>query len=134
MIKRFLPLLALSLAALSCHLPGIKHYKGGPYCVKKEIKVPCGQIHKEVLYYWSSDSLGKNGFRMVVADLLVKCKCYIGLNWAEIEKKLGKPNFDEPFDGGRLKTYTLSPEYQYLYILVDEKNIVYKLKIYIRDG
>lgn len=72
---------------------------------------------------------------MVTADALVRCKCYVGLSWAEVEKKLGKPNFDEPIgDYRRVKSYTLSPDYQYLLVFVDEKNTVYKLKIYTRDG
>ncbi len=72
---------------------------------------------------------------MVTADALVRCKCYVGLTWDEVEKKLGKPNSDESIGtDGRLKFYTLSPEYQYLVVFVNQKGIVYKLKIYTRDG
>lgn len=135
MIKKIIPCLSLlPLVGLSCCFPVSNRNTGSTYCHKKEIKIQCSKIQKEVLYYWPADSLGENGFRIVVADLLIKCKCFIGFNWVEVEKKLGKPNFDEPLVDGSIKSYTLVPEYQYLVIFVNEKNIVYNLTIRVRDG
>lgn len=134
MIRNALVLFLILILPISCSLSAGKQYKGSKYYIKKEVRVSCKQFQKEALVYWPMDSLGENGFRLIAADVLVKCKCYMGLDWTELEKKLGKPDFDEPIIEGRIKSYTLIPEFKYLTVFVNEKGVIYKLVIRQRDG
>jgi hypothetical protein len=67
----------------------------------------CIDLLTNYSHYWIQDSLGKNGFRELLAEAhLSKCN-FIGFKWSEISPLLGKPNF----------TFTHASEFHYRYRL-----------------
>ena len=58
--------------------------------------------------YWKKDSLGKNGFRQLMADFVLKNCHFEGEKWKDINKYLGNPNFIFNLNGKRFYRYRLN--------------------------
>lgn len=93
-------------------------------------------------HYWKIDSLGKNGFRQLMADRILT-KCYFqGEKWKNVYKYFGNPNFKYNSDGN--KTYRYRLNYQskditmvgtmLLDIEVDKTGVIVRFSIFFIDG
>ena len=58
--------------------------------------------------YWKLDSLGKNGFRELMSDVVLKECHFKGDKWTDIKKYLGKPNSRFSLNGHQYYRYRLN--------------------------
>ena len=97
----------------------------------------CEQWFKVYSHYWTNDSLGKNGFREIFADRILRGCNFVGTKWDKISGFLGKPNFSFKEDQQlhyryRLNNYTdylAAPGNMFLEIYIkDEIIIIFKVE------
>ena len=68
--------------------------------------------------YWKLDSIGRNGFRQLMADHLLKECHFEGETWKSLVKYLGRPNSSFLLDGKQINRYRLNYENKSIIITI----------------
>lgn len=56
-------------------------------------KYECIELLKKYQHYWVDDSIGKNGFRELFSEMVLRNCKFSGTRWSNVSEYLGKPNF-----------------------------------------
>jgi hypothetical protein len=129
--KSLSPFYQCVIIALFFILPHISY-------AQKAYNIKCEQIFFYIKNYWTKDSLGENGLRLLTATLLKDCSndVIIGKNWKEIELNFGKPTKMLMENKNIIYRYQLTnwADPYFLDIEVDFDDKVIKYLIWRNDG